>query len=109
MWAVRCGARGSAAHLRAVIGPLAVADPYDPHAPVKQGYRDGVAAEELWPLVARSRRRFQEIWEAQAERMYRQALTILEESLGPMHPRTQQVRWGLQRLEDAAGPAEGPA
>ena len=66
--AARCGARGSAAHLRAVIGPLAVADPYDPHAPVKQGYRDGVTAEELWPSVARSRRRLQEIWEGQARR-----------------------------------------
>jgi hypothetical protein len=64
--AVRCGARGSAAHLRAAVGPLAVADPYyDPHPPIKQGYRDGVTAEELWPLVARSRQRLQQIWEAQ--------------------------------------------
>jgi len=66
--AVRCGARGSAAHLRAVIGPLGVADPHSPHAPVKQGYRDGVTAEEFWPLVARSRRGLQEIWETQARR-----------------------------------------
>jgi hypothetical protein len=48
-----------------VIGPLALADPYASHAPVKQGYRDGVTAQELWPLVARSRGRLQEIWEAQ--------------------------------------------
>ncbi len=66
--AIRCGARGSAAHLRAVIGPLGVADPHDPHAPAKQGYRDGVAAEDYWPLAARSRRRLQEIWEMQGPR-----------------------------------------
>ena len=49
-----------------MVDPLAVADPYyDPHPPIKQGYRDGVTAKELWPLVARSRRRLQEIWDAQ--------------------------------------------
>jgi len=64
--AVRSGARGATAHLRAAIGPLGVADPYDPHAPIEQGYRDGLAAEDLWSLAARSRRDLQGIWESQA-------------------------------------------
>lgn len=88
--AVRCGARGSAAHVRAVIGPLAVADPYDPHAPIEQGYRDGLAAEDLWSLAARSRRDLQGIWESQRglgeRRRLSEGASLLRRAMSAQNP-----------------------
>jgi hypothetical protein len=66
--AVRSGARGSVHHLRALVGPLALADPYETNTPATHGYRDGLTAAELWPVVSRSRRSLQAIWQAQERR-----------------------------------------
>ena len=58
--AIRCGARGSMSHLRAMIGPWAGDSPYGP-GPVKHGFRDGLEAEEYWILTERMRERLLEI------------------------------------------------
>jgi len=58
--AVRCGARGSMSHLRAVIGPWAGESPYGP-GPVKHGFRDGLEPDEYWVLTERMRERLLEI------------------------------------------------
>ena len=54
--AIRCGARGSISHLRAVIGPWAGESPYGP-GPVKHGFRDGLEPDEYWILTERMRER----------------------------------------------------
>jgi hypothetical protein len=64
--AVRCGARGSISHLRAVIGPWAGDSPYGP-GPVKRGFRDGLEPEEYWVVMERMRRSLQDINRQQAE------------------------------------------
>jgi len=64
--AIRCGARGSVSHLRAVIGPWAGESPYGP-GPVKHGFRDGLEAEEYWIVTERMRRSLQDIDRQQAE------------------------------------------
>jgi hypothetical protein len=64
--AIRCGARGSVSHLRAVIGPWAGESPYGP-GPVKHGFRDGLEAEEYWIVTERMRRSLQDIHRQQAE------------------------------------------
>ncbi len=58
--AIRCGARGSMSHLRAVIGPWAGESPYGP-GPVKHGFRDGLEPEEYWIVAERMRQNLQEI------------------------------------------------
>ncbi|MCJ7822833.1 MAG: hypothetical protein MUQ26_07150, partial [Armatimonadetes bacterium] len=64
--AIRCGARGTISHLRAVIGPWAGESPYGP-GPVKHGFRDGLEAEEYWIVTERMRRSLQDIDRQQAE------------------------------------------
>ena len=58
--AIRCGARGSISHLRAVIGPWAGESPYGP-GPVKHGFRDGLEPDEYWILTERMRERLLDI------------------------------------------------
>jgi hypothetical protein len=64
--AIRCGARGSVSHLRAVIGPWAGESPYGP-GPVKHGFRDGLEPEEYWIVTERARRSLQDVDRQQAE------------------------------------------
>ncbi len=64
--AIRCGARGSVSHLRAVIGPWAGESPYG-LGPVKHGFRDGLEAEEYWIVTERMRRSLQDIDRQQVE------------------------------------------
>lgn len=64
--AVRCGARGSFGHLRAIVGPIAAANPSD-GIPIKHGFRDGLEAAEVWELTAASRRSLSQIWESQPQ------------------------------------------
>jgi len=64
--AIRCGARGSMSHLRAVIGPWAGESPYGP-GPVKHGFRDGLEPEEYWVVTERMRQSLQDINRQQAE------------------------------------------
>jgi len=57
--AIRCGARGSAAQLRATIGPWGVAKPNDPDGVFRHGFRDGFESAELWRWTARARQAMQ--------------------------------------------------
>jgi hypothetical protein len=65
--AILCGARGSAGHLRATVGPVATPEPYETYLPIRHGFRDGLEAEETWSLAASSRRSLQEIWRKQVD------------------------------------------
>ena len=58
--AIRCGARGSISHIRAVIGPWAGDSPYGP-GPVKHGFRDGLEPKEYWVPTERMRQGLQDI------------------------------------------------
>ncbi|HUT73805.1 MAG TPA: hypothetical protein VM221_03085 [Armatimonadota bacterium] len=67
MRAVRCEARGSVAAIRATVGPWTVSDCYVPEGPITHGFRDGLTAEELWILVAKTRERFLGLHESQLQ------------------------------------------
>jgi hypothetical protein len=58
---IRCGARGSIAQLRALVGPWGTTDPYDRGIPIKHGFRDGLTTDELWQWTTRARARLQEV------------------------------------------------
>ncbi|MFB3882217.1 MAG: hypothetical protein ACE149_13200 [Armatimonadota bacterium] len=64
--AIRCGARGSLRHLRALVGPWAGDSPYAP-GPVKHGFRDGLEPDEYWIVTERARRNLLEIDRQQSE------------------------------------------
>ena len=65
--AVRSGARGSVAQLRATIGPWTVSSPYDAGGPIAHGFRDGLTAEELWAWTGRARAALHAVHQAQVE------------------------------------------
>jgi DNA-directed RNA polymerase beta' subunit len=67
MRALRCGARGSVAALRATLGPWAVSGPFDVGGPIRHGFRDGLTAEELWLWASRARAALQDIHRSQVE------------------------------------------
>lgn len=67
MRAVRCGARGSVAAIRATVGPWTVTGPYAVDPPIKHGFRDGMTAEEMWIHAARARAALLALHETQVD------------------------------------------
>jgi hypothetical protein len=88
---IRCGARGSVAQLRALVGPWGAANPYDRGIPIKHGFRDGLTTEELWQWTARARARLQEVSAASETPPVRPVVsegdTILRRAMSSPDPR----------------------
>ena len=53
--AAQSGARGSVAHLRAVVAGKGVEGPFDPTPPIRSNLRDGLAADDLWARIPPAR------------------------------------------------------
>jgi len=101
MRAVRCGARGSTAAIRATVGPWTVTGPYAVEPPIKHGFRDGMTSEEMWVHAARSRAALLALHQTQVDMAVKSRLTGAPASAGFLRRAMESENPGLVFAEAA--------
>jgi hypothetical protein len=108
MRAVRCGARGSTAAIRATVGPWTVAGPYTVDPPIKHGFRDGMTAQEMWVHAGRSRAALLEVHRTQEDMAVKSRLAGAPASAGFLRRAMESENPGFIFAEAAAANETDP-